>query len=247
MLQKTNGIILNHTRYGESSAIVHIFTRELGMRSYMVNGVFGKKKKDKFLLLQPLNLLELEVYHKEKKDIQRIKEFKLCRIQERIPFSQERRAQAFFITEILSRLLAGENCNPQLYDFIVDTILFLDSENKGIENFHLWFLFQLTVFMGFKPDEKHAGLFQYFDLLEGYFTNNEPKHSFFLSQSETKLFSRLFIIKNETLSQLAINVQERKILLKSLISLYERHFPGTLKIRSIEVLSALFYESQKDE
>ena len=98
MIQKTEGIVLDHTRYKESSAIVHIFTRELGMRSYMVNGVFGKKKKDKFILLQPLNLLELEVYHKDNKDIQRIKDFRISRIQERIPFSQERRAQVFFIT-----------------------------------------------------------------------------------------------------------------------------------------------------
>jgi len=240
MIQKTEGIVLDHTRYKESSAIVHIFTRELGMRSYMVNGVFGKKKKDKFILLQPLNLLELEVYHKDNKDIQRIKDFRISRIQERIPFSQERRAQVFFITEILSRILRDENSNPQLFDFIDDAILFLDSDKSGIENFHLMFLFQLTVFLGFSPDDKNAEIYPYFDLQEGCFVGFEPKHPFFLSQTETKLFSRFFTVNKETLPKLAINVQERKILLKSILSLYERHFPGNWKIRSVEVLSYLF-------
>ena len=240
MLKKSAGIVLNHTRYGESSAIVHIFTREFGMRSYMVNGVLGKKKREKIILLQPFNILELEVYNKDNREINRIKEFHLSRQLQNIPFSQERRAQSFFLIEILSRVLKNENSNYKLYDFIADAILFLDSDNEGIENFHLFFLFQLTSFLGIAPNGKNCGVFPYFDLQEGCFVNNEPFHTFFLPPSETNVFMRLFSIKNETLSQLAVNVQERKILLKALVLFYELHFPCTRKIRSIEVLSDLF-------
>jgi DNA repair protein RecO (recombination protein O) len=240
MFQKTDGFVLNHTRYGESSAIINIFTRELGIKSYIVNGIFGKKKKDKFILLQPLSMLDLEVYNRQNKNIQRIKDFRLKRTHEQIPFSQSRRAQAFFLTEILSHILRNENTNHELFDFISDAIMFLDSNNEGIENFHILFLFELTAFMGFLPDGKHADLLPYFDLIEGCFANNNTKHPFFLSADETKLFSRLFAIKRETLAELAKNVQERKMLLKSIVSLYERHFPGTLKINSIDVLETLF-------
>jgi len=240
MLQKTKGIVIYHTRYGESSAIIHIFTRELGMKSYIVNGIFGKKKKDKFCLLNPLNIFDFEVYNKHNKDIQRIKEFKLIRLQEKIPFSQERRAQTFFITEVLKRILHGESVDYKLFDFIVNAVIFLDSDVEGIENFHLIFLFQLTAFLGFAPNKKNAEVYQFFDLQEGCFASQEPNHPFFLTSSETKLFTRFFVCDNNNLPNLAKNVQERKILLKSIISLYERHFPWFIKINSIEILNELF-------
>ena len=240
MLQKTDGIVLNHTRYGESSAIFHIFTRELGMRSYMVNGVFGKKKKDKILLLQPLNILELEAYHKENKDIQHIKEVRLKRNMQRLPFSQERRAQAFLITEILSRILRNEGVNNALFNFIEDAIIKLDSDNEGLENIHLLFLFQLTRFLGFFPNNNYSASKPFFDFYEGNFVADEPQHPFFLPPDESMLFARFFSCENENITQLAKNVHERRILLKSVITLYEKHFPELGKIRSVEVLSSLF-------
>ena len=241
MLYKTDGILLDHTRYGESNAIVHIFTKELGTKSYMVNGVLGKKKGDKIILLQPLNILELEVYNKENKEIQRIKEFKLIRHQERIPYIQERRAQTFFITEMLSQILRNENSNKPLYDFIENAVLFLDSDRVGIENYHLFFLFQLSSFLGFLPNGQNATIFPYFDLREGSFVSKEPLHPFFFTPELSKIFSRFFIINNENLPQLAMNVNERKMLLKTIVSFYEFHFPNRLKLNSLDVLRNLFF------
>ncbi|MDR2928147.1 MAG: DNA repair protein RecO [Cytophagaceae bacterium] len=240
MLCKTHGIVLNHTRYGESNAIFHIFTRELGMQSYMVNGVFGKKKRDKALLLQPLCILELEVYHKDNKDIQRIKEFKLARHFERLPFVQERRAQLFFVAEILLRILRNENANHPLYDFITESILFLDSDCEGIENFHLFFLFKLTKYLGFYPNNAHAGKLAFFDFHDGNFAEHEPQHPYFIPPSEAQIFNRLFSCSNSTLKQLAVNVNERRILQKSLLALYDRHFAGLGKLRTVDVLPELF-------
>ena len=39
MLKKTAGIVLSHIKYKDSSIIVRIFTRELGLKGYLVNGV----------------------------------------------------------------------------------------------------------------------------------------------------------------------------------------------------------------
>ena len=64
MLVKTRGIVLNHIKYGETSIVVHIYTEELGRQSYIVNSVRTPKKKNLLALLQPLTLLDLEVYHK---------------------------------------------------------------------------------------------------------------------------------------------------------------------------------------
>ena len=206
----------------------------------MVNGVFGRKKKDKTLLLQPLNILELEVHHKENKEIQHIKEIRLKRNMQRLPFSQERRAQAFLITEILSRILRNEGVNNELFNFIENAIINLDSDNEGLENAHLLFLFQLTRFLGFFPNNNHSDANSFFDFNEGFFIADEPQHPFFLPPNEAMLFVRFFSCDNENITQLAKNVHERRVLLKSIIILYEKHFPELGKIRSVEILSSLF-------
>ncbi len=242
MIHKTRGIVLNHTRYSETSAIVHVFTLDFGMQSYMVNAVFGKKKGDKVLLLQPLNLLELEVYFKQSKEIQRIKEFQLERPLKVIPFSQARRAQAFLITELLSRVLRSEGKNLPLFSFLEDAINFLDSERAGLENFHLFFLFHLSRFLGFIPHNNYSKEFSYFDIQEGCFVSSEPAHPYFLSPEDTVVFLRLFRYSQDELSQLATNVNERRLILNALILLVDLHFAGAGHLRSLNVLSDLFRE-----
>ena len=42
---KTKAIVLQTIKYGDSSLIVKMLTKESGVQSYMVKGVFGKKSK----------------------------------------------------------------------------------------------------------------------------------------------------------------------------------------------------------
>ena len=74
MLKKTKGIIFHQVKYSESSVIVKIYTELLGLQSYILKGVRKKKSKIKSNLLQPLTLVEMEVYHKENSEINFIKE-----------------------------------------------------------------------------------------------------------------------------------------------------------------------------
>ena len=46
---KTKAIVLQSIKYGDSSLVVKMLTEELGIQSYMVKGVFGKKSKMKAL------------------------------------------------------------------------------------------------------------------------------------------------------------------------------------------------------
>ncbi len=240
MIHKARGIVLNHTRYGETSAIVHIYTTVFGMQSYMVNGAYGKKKKGNIVLMQPLNVLDLEVYHHENKDIHRIKEFRLEALLSYIPYSQTRRAQAFLLTEILGRVLRGEGANPPLFHFIEESIGMLDSDQVGLENFHIWFLFQLTRFLGFQPHDNYSEEMAWFDLGEGCFVSREPAHPHYLSSELSLRIHQMGQLDRKDLSAIAVHVNERRQLLEALVLFYELHQPGIGKIRSISVLRDLF-------
>jgi len=73
MLHKTRGIALHATKFSETSSVVKIYTELFGLQSYLVKGVRKQKAKIKPGLFQPLTILDLVVYHKEKYSLQNIK------------------------------------------------------------------------------------------------------------------------------------------------------------------------------
>ena len=72
MYSQTKGIVLSSVKYSESSIICKLYTDKLGLQSYIVNGV--RKKKGGSAYYQPLNILDLTVYHKNNNQLKRIKE-----------------------------------------------------------------------------------------------------------------------------------------------------------------------------
>ena len=76
MIIKTKGIVLSYIKYGETSIICKIFTETSSIQTFIINGVRKSKSKN-IALYQPLNILDLVIYHKESSGIQRIKEAKL--------------------------------------------------------------------------------------------------------------------------------------------------------------------------
>ncbi len=240
-LVKTAGIVLDHILYRETSAIVHLYTRELGRQNYIVNGVRGIRKSRKTALLQPLNRLSLEVYHSPRKDLHRIREFSLQKPMIKIPYSQSTRAQAFFLTELLSKVLIMQDPAQELYDFLDHSIDILDSEIEGSENLHLYVMFRLAGFLGFLPNANKVGAKAWFDLKNGQFVKSEPPHPLILSPAKAALFSKLFETDIFTLKKLSKNASERNVILNALLDFFRLHTHGFGALRSLEVLQNMLH------
>ncbi|MFW6268371.1 MAG: DNA repair protein RecO [Marinilabiliaceae bacterium] len=238
-LIKTDGIVLNHTLYRDNSAIIHVYTRELGRQDYVVNGVRGSRKNRKTALLQPLNRLSMEVYHAPDKDLHRIKEFSLLHPLKKIPYHQKTRAQAFFLTELLSKVLILQDPAARLYDFIDQAVEVLDSEIAGTENLHLFVMFHLADHMGFMPENNYSFQGMWFDLKNGCFVPSEPTHPMALKPEKAALFSRLFDMEIASLEYLARNVSERRDILEALLDYFRIHAHGFGNLRSLDVLHSM--------
>ena len=63
MQVKTSGIILHSIKYTDSTTIITVYTRQFGKVAYMVRGVNKKKSVNPAAILQPLSLVEMDVYH----------------------------------------------------------------------------------------------------------------------------------------------------------------------------------------
>src|SRR5690606_7155178 len=104
-LYKTDAIALNYIKYKDTSIIARVYTEQFGLQSYIVNRIRTKNSKFKMALFQPFTMLELVVYHHEKKDIQRISEMKSGELLYNLPFDIRKSSIALFLTEILVKIL----------------------------------------------------------------------------------------------------------------------------------------------
>lgn len=153
MLKKTEGIVVHTLRYRESSVIVKIFTREIGLKSYVVNGIRTQGHKSKNALFQPMTLLDLVVYDRENQGLHRISEFKLSRPYQLIPFDFERTGLALFMSEVINRSVYENYQNESLFDFLKQSLNYLDQAGKSIRHFPQVFLIEQAKFLGFGPDD----------------------------------------------------------------------------------------------
>jgi len=158
MLKKTSGIVLSHIKYQETSIIVRIFTRDLGLKAYLVNGVRSMSKGSKIALYQPLTLLDLVVYDKENSGLQRISEAKINTPQRLIPFDMARTSLALFATEVISRSILEGYQNEELFDFLATSISTLDDPKTSLAHFPLFFLLENAKHLGFAPEEAEGFL-----------------------------------------------------------------------------------------
>ncbi|MCK3685963.1 DNA repair protein RecO [Maribellus sp. YY47] len=241
MLAATEGIVLHFIKYGESSVIATIFTRDFGRQSFMVNASRSRKSKNKAGLLQPLFLLDLEVYQKQSRDIQRVKELKSSHAYQNIPFDIKKSTQAIFLAEMLYKTIHEQESYPELYDFIKSALLYFDLTEDGWQNFHLYFLFRLTEYFGFLPDTQKTSFESWFDLRKGALVPNEPSHPMFANKEATAELVALSKLKINELADFRLSRSMRETLLSILVDYYQLHFENLGEIKSLKVLKEVFH------
>ena len=239
MLYKTKGIVLHQFKYSENSIIVKIYTQELGLQSYIIKGARSKKSPIKANIIQPLALLDLVVYKKEKSTLQNIKELSNSNPQSSIPFDLHKSAIALFIDEILYKCIKEEEPDSSLFEFIYHSINILDLKTENFANFHLFFLVKLTKYLGISPQDNYSEANPYFDLREGCFKNSQPIHENFMEKTCSRHMHSLIFLHFDKMEELKINSLERRILLQKLIEYYELHITRLSDIKSHQVLESV--------
>ena len=240
MLHTLRGVVLHHIRYKESSAIVYIYTDLFGRQAYLANSTRGKRAKFRSNLLQPLSMLEIEAYHKERRELQRMKEIRNYIPYQSIPVDPYKSGQAMFLAEILYKVLREEDPNPDLYNFLENSLQFLDLAEEHTVNFHLLFLVQLTRYLGFYPDNQYEGSSNVFDMRNGQFKEAISLHPDFFDESSSSLLNVLMSTNFESLKGMKISHEERIRFLDCLMDFYSLHVSGFGKVRSLPILNEIF-------
>ena len=238
MVVTTRAIVFSAIKYGEADLIVSCFTEVAGLKSYMLRGILKSRKgKLRTAMFQPLTLLQIEAFHKNKGTLERIKEAKVVEPYKTLHTQVVKSSLVLFLAEMLKNSIQEEESNPQLFEYLVESFYWLD-EHEEIANFHLLFLLHLTIHLGFYPDTS-AIENPYFNLLEGNFQKNDfgihcekGNHVEFLKQ--------FFGIEFDAISRIKPTKKVRLAALDLLLLYYQLHLQGYKKPKSILVLNQLF-------
>ncbi|MFD2034873.1 DNA repair protein RecO [Belliella marina] len=227
MQKKTSGIVISYIRYKETSIIVKIFTRELGLKSYIINGVRSSTGKSKIALYQPLTQLDLVVYDKEGAGLNRISEAKLLHPYHLIPFDFIRSGVAMFVAEALSKSIYENYQNESLYDFLETVLVHLDSKDCRLSTYPIVFLLEMSNYLGFAPSDSTS----FFNEIIHEIKSPAQLHA--EKEALDQLFELSFSCRKNIPSAI------RKGLLDHFLIFYSQHLEDNGNWKSIKVLRQL--------
>jgi DNA repair protein RecO (recombination protein O) len=232
MLEKTEGLVLKTVRFSESSVIVRIFTREKGWLNFHVPGVRSSRNKSKGNLFQPLQYLELDIYHHPTKQLLKIKEHRPAYIYAQLPYNIINHSIAVFCLEVITKCLHENEANSELYDFCRSFLIELDQQVSPDSMKPQKFLLALCKILGFVPllpksDDDEL----YFHLQDGRFEPFPDNLGPTLEQDHTAILLRFLRADPRP-----FNNNERNILTDSLLAYFRTHVPGFGKLNSTDIL-----------
>lgn len=236
MILSTPGLVLHTTPYSESSVIAKVFTRQLGLRSYIIKGVRGRSGRVKQNLLQPLSSLDMVVYDNPKTDLNYVKE-----LSPRHPYNHAitqshnnaiNNALRFFFTEVLYKALREAEPLPALWDYVDD----MEAQCNASPHTPILFLLTVARHLGIEPLDNYSHREPLFDLQEGHFVS-APTESTLPLEPSSLLQQYLMSIHTPSHSLIPLlSLQTRRGLIDALIAYFQLHLSGFHDFHSHEIL-----------
>ena len=238
MLITTNAIVLSKLKYKDNDLIVKCYTEQLGILSFMLRGVLKSRKgASKTAYFQLLSQLQIVVVYKQNKSLQTIKETKLNNIYTSLHSNVLKGSIVMFLSEVLSNTLKEEEQNQELYNYIENTLLWLDTQQE-YSNFHLLFLLKLTRYLGFYPDTTEIEL-PFFNLNEGRF-ELKPSDKYSITGENLTLLKTLLGTKFDALPKVKISSKQRQAFLSMILLYFELHLGSFKTPKSLQIFNQVF-------
>ncbi len=237
---KSQGIVLKSLKYRESSLIVDIYTRERGLRSYIINGVRKAKSKISPSLFQHGTMVDFIAYDGDAGKLSRLKEIGLHLHYHNLPFEVGKSSITLFLLELIQSTIKEHEQNFKLYDFLSDWLRFLDLYEGNLSLPHIKFMSEYPGLLGFELSNNWANERPYFHLEYGYFVTDYNRINYVMTTDTSRALHSLLNTSKEELPSLKITKKIREELIEGLISFYKLHIEDFKDLKSYEILKQLF-------
>lgn len=239
MILKTSAIILKVTPYSEKASVIAAYTRETGRIALMAYGMHSKKNTARKASLMPLTIVGIIATKEQGKEMYQLKEIQPEYQNTNIHLNPLKTSQALFLAELLYKAIRQSDTDTDLFDFLEESIRFLNETEQNTANFHLVFCMQICRHLGFEPNTANQH-FDYFDMIEGCFTNIRPTHPHVIHGANTKLFAGISELNYSTMQHSVLSRTQRNELLDLILEYYRLHLPDFHGLKSTQVLREIF-------
>ncbi len=214
MVTNSELIVLHTTKFGENSLVVHALSREYGRRSFLIRNA-GKSTS----LFLPLNILEAEIVETSKSSLYTARSLSVRYPLMGIRNNMFKNSMTMFMSEVLYRVIKDGAMEQGLYEWAEKNILLLDAISVDFSNFHIRFLLELAVALGFSPSSQ--------DLIP-FVGEHYPTVERFMTES----FAESMLIP--------LNGLTRNEIAEEILRYIEFHTESSLNVNSLKVLRELF-------
>ena len=215
MTGSTSLILLHTTKFGENSMVLHTLSKEYGRRGFVVRSL----NKKMMSMLLPMNILEVTVADSGKSGLLSVRNLMVSCPLMGIRSNLYKNTMTMFLSEVLYRVVKEGTDEPGLYEWCEKQIMLLDAIETDFSNFHIRFLLELAIALGFSPK---------IDDLRPFLGDNQFIIEKFMSTSfaESMLMPLSGFLRNE--------------ICEGVLRYIEYHSESTLTINSLKVLRELF-------
>ena len=239
-MHQSRAIVLRQIKYSETSLILKIYTEKEGLLSFIAKGVRGKKGKLRSAQFQPLNLIDLSYREARKSELRQIIDLKVIDPFTDLPFNPVKRTIAIFIAELIHNAIKEQEPNLKLFEFLYNSIHWIDLSKESYNNFHLLFMMKFTKHLGFYPMLDGDNEAKYFDLQQGVFSRSTPKHPYFIDSEQLIAWKQLINVKFETINNLLFSISLKRKLLQTMMLYYKLHLIHFKELNSHHILQSVF-------
>ncbi len=234
MKSKAELIVLNHTKFGENSIVLHTLSAEYGRHGFLVK----VSPKTAMALFLPLNILQAEVTENPKSDLWFARNFVSVTPLNGIRNNIHKNTMTLFMSEVLYRVVKDQTNEDGLADWLKGQIMTLDALESDFANFHLLFLLNLCSALGFDPDT--AGLAPFVVGSSPTCHPERPGHPERSEGSNLKALDSLIKLPFAEALLLPLSGVDRNAIAESILKYIEFHTESTVNVRSLAVLREIY-------
>ena len=111
--------------------------------------------------------------------------------------------------------------------------------DEGVANFHLWFLANLSRFLGFCPGNEYASG-DWFDIREGLYTKTRPAHVSYMNRECACMLRDFLECDVRCLSEIGLNRGQRVEFLNAVLVYFGYHLDAISAVQSVRILREVF-------
>lgn len=241
MVTTTQGIVIRNIKYGDTSLICSIFTRDFGLQSYMIKGVRSARAKTaKANILFPGAVLDLVIYRYPGKEMNYVKEYHLTGPLRQGNDSVIKNCILTFAVELMANILTDHQEHEDVFDLYTELVGYLGAiRDKEAANTPLSFIIQVTRMAGYSIGGAYSGSHPYIDIAEGRFSREHTAFTM-LDEQEAAILSDLLQCSGFIEAQAVVmSNQARRNILNAYLSFLQYHAPGFRELKCIPVLHAV--------